>query len=298
MKLGNIVLDEKKMSCLFKNDALAERTSQEIRQGGPLPIKPIVTELLSMIHTSAWHIDKEWRRMNGLEGKNRIVEQIDDSHMKIDYNAMKLKNDNARILMERINNIISNEVVVGYKLIQLKYLIDNGIAIVYGGYINLDEKIGTSQPNLKPLEAINKKTNIKFRKALQILQEGEEYQKEKITNEFMNNRKVLNQIKDYLEQYTPDRILRTNNTNVIYKSFRRKAGMDRAQQEHLEAYVNKLRKAVRQVKEKQEINIFEALELDAGYYEENKVKALEPIDDLFDAIEVFDTTPMQEEQED
>lgn len=290
MKLGNIVLDEKKMSCLFKNDALAERTSQEIRQGGPLPIKPIVTELLSMIHTSAWHIDKEWRRMNGLEGKNRIVEQIDDSHMKIDYNAMKLKNDNARILMERINNIISNEVVVGYKLIQLKYLIDNGIAIVYGGYINLDEKIGTSQPNLKPLEVINKKTNIKFRKALQILQEGEEYQKEKITNEFMNNRKVLNQIKDYLEQYTPDRILRTNNTNVIYKSFRRKAGMDRTQQEYLEAYVNKLRKAVRQVKEKQEINIFEALELDAGYYEENKVKALEPIDDLFDAIEVFDTT--------
>lgn len=297
MELGNIVLDENKMACLLKNDALSERSSQEMRQGGPLPIKPIVTELLSLIHTSAWHVDKEWRVMNGLEGKNRILEQIDDSHMKVDYNAMKLKNDNARILMERINDIISNEVVVGYKLIQLKYLIDNRIATEYNQYINLDEKIGTHHPNLKQLEAINKKTNIKFRKVLQILQEGIQGKIEKITAEFMNNRKVTDRIKDYLEQYTPQKILKVYNTNVIYKSFRRKAGMNKEQQGYLEEYVNKLRKEVKKNQTERDLDIFNALELDAEYYKENLPKAMEPIDDLFDSIDTFDFTPVQEEED-
>lgn len=291
MILGQIVLDEKKMECLLKNDALDVRSNQEVRQGGPLPIKPIVVQFLSTIHTNQWQINTEWAKMTGTEGKNRLLEQIDDSNMKVDTNMQRIKNDNARILLERINDIISNEVVVGYKYIQLKYLIDNDVGIEYSNYIHLDEKIGTDQPALKSLEAVNKKANIRFKKVVELKKDNEQSRILKETEAFMNNPKVTNAIKDYLEKYTPNKIVRVANTNVIYKSFRRKAGMSKAQQVYLEEYVTKLRKAVRKTTQDIEEDIFAIFDLDAGYYIENKAKALEPIDDLFDSISIFDNAP-------
>lgn len=284
---GQIVLDEKKMECLLKNDALDVRSNQEMREGGPLPIKPIVIQLLSTIHTNQWHINTLWARMNGTEGKNRILEQIDDSHMKVDANMQRIKNDNARILLERINNIISNEVVVGYKYIQLKYLIDNDVGVEYSNYIRLDEKIGTDQPALKSLETINKKANIRFQKVVELKKDSEQSRIQRVTELFMHNPKVTNSIKDYLLKYTPEKIVKSKNTNTIYKSFRRKAGMNKAQQVYFEEYVNKLRLAVRKTKSDIEDDVFRIFELDANYYLENKAKAIEPIDDLFDSIALF-----------
>lgn len=287
MELGQVILDEKKMECLLKNDSLETRTNQDMRQGGPLPIKPIVIQLLSTIHTNQWHINKEWNRMNGIEGKNRMLEQIDDSNLKIDNNMMRIKNENARILMERINDIISNEVVTGYKYIQLINLISKGLGIEYSAYIHLDEKIGANQPNLKALESINKKANIKFQKSVELIKEGEQERIRKVTEKFMNNPKVKNEIKDYLEKYTPQKIVKTNNTNVIYKSFRRKAGMNKEQQVYLEDYVNEVRKMTRKTKDDSMSDIYAIFEIDAGYYKDNEAKALEPIDDLFDSIAIF-----------
>ena len=287
MELGQIVLDEKKMECLLKNDSLEIRSNQDIRQGGPLPIKPIATELLSIVHTNQWHINMAWNKMVGLEGKNRMLEQIDDSNLKIDNNMMRIKNENARILMERINNIISNEVVVGYKYIQLLYLIDNNVGIEYSNYIHLDEKIATDQPNLKALESINKKANIKFQKAVELIKENEQGRIRKATEQFMNNPKVKKEIKDYLEKYTPEKIMGVSNTNVIYKSFRRKAGMTKEQQVYLENYVNEMRKMVRKTQKDLTNDLLMIFELDAGYRQDNEAKALEPIDDLFDSIAIF-----------
>ena len=296
MNRGEIVLDEQKMACLLKNDALDIRSNQEIREGGPMPIKPIVIQLLSLIHTNQWHINKEWARMNGTEGKNRVLEQIDDSRMKVDANMQRIKNDNARILLERINNIISNEVVVGYKYIQLKYLIDNNVGVEYSNYIHLDEKIGTDQPALKSLEAVNKKANIRFQKVIELKKDSEQSRIKKETDLFMNNPKVVDSVKDYLIKYTPQKIVRISNTNVVYKSFRRKAKMSKSQQVYLEEYVNKIRKSVRKTTQDIEDDIFRIFEMDANYYLENKAKALEPIDDLFDSIATFDATPNEVEE--
>lgn len=297
MVKGQIVLDEKKLECLLKNDALDIRSNQEMRQGGPLPIKPIVTQILSTIHSNQWQINIEWARMNGREGKNRILEQIDNSNVKIDANMQKIKNDNARILLERINNIISNETVVGYKYIQLLHLIKNKIGVDYSQSLKLDERIGSTQPALKPIEAINKKANIKFQQAVELKRDAEQVRIQKETDAFMNNPKVSKAIKDYLIVYTPLKIIKTNNTNIVYKSFRRKAGMNKNQQVYLEEYVNKVRKASRITPEEMERDLLAIFELDETYYTENKAKALEPIDDLFDSIATFDPNPEETVEE-
>lgn len=293
MEKGLIVLDEDKLSCLLKNDALEIRTNKEIRQGGPLPIKPVVYEILKTVHTNQWHINNEWAKMTSAEGKNRLLEQIDDSNMKIDTNMQKIKNDNARLLLERINNIISNEVIVGHKYIQLKYLVDNKVGIDYAPFIHLDERIGTTQPALKSLEAVNKRANLRFQQVVELLRDNKQNRILKATEAFMNNPKIKKAIKDYVDVFTPEKMVRVKNTNLIYKAFRRNAGMTKEQQVYLEDYL----KSIRKNKSSKEIeqDVYAIFNLDPDYEAENKAKALEPIDDLFDSIAVFNETPTEQE---
>lgn len=288
MILGNIDAQiEKDMKCLSLNDDMEELTNEDRRKGGPAAIKPIVMQILSRHNTHAAQAEIKWQRMNYAEGKNRLLEQIDDSRMMVDADMQRIKNDSANILIRRIRDIISNEPNRVYKAIQLYYLLDAGIGVQYRDYLVLDEKISIGQPKLAELDKINKKMNIQFLWALDILSGDTTSIEQKYTDKYKNDSRVTQAMKKYWDEFTAEKILRVNNVSQIYKSFMRKAKMSAEQRRYLSEYVVGMRSERDKLTKNKKAELFNALEIDAEVYRDNYEKAIEPIDDLLDNISIW-----------
>lgn len=288
MILGNIDAQiEKDMKCLSLNDDMEELTNEDRRKGGPAAIKPIVMQILSRHNTHAAQAEIKWQRMNYAEGKNRLLEQIDDSRMMVDADMQRIKNDSANILIRRIRDIISNEPNRVYKAIQLYYLLDAGIGVQYRDYLVLDEKISIGQPKLAELDKINKKMNIQFLWALDILSGDTTSIEQKYTDKYKNDSRVTQAMKKYWDEFTAEKILRVNNVSQIYKSFMRKAKMSAEQRRYLSEYVVGMRGERDKLTKNKKAELFNALEIDAEVYRDNYEKAIEPIDDLLDNISIW-----------
>lgn len=288
MILGNIDAQiEKDMKCLSLNDDMEELTNEDRRKGGPAAIKPIVMQILSRHNTHAAQAEIKWQRMNYAEGKNRLLEQIDDSRMMVDADMQRIKNDSANILIRRIRDIISNEPNRVYKAIQLYYLLDAGIGVQYRDYLVLDEKISIGQPKLAELDKINKKMNIQFLWALDILSGDTTSIEQKYTDKYKNDSRVTQAMKKYWDEFSAEKILRVNNVSQIYKSFMRKAKMSAEQRRYLSEYVVGMRGERDKLTKNKKAELFNALEIDAEVYRDNYEKAIEPIDDLLDNISIW-----------
>lgn len=288
MILGNIDAQiEKDMKCLSLNDDMEELTNEDRRKGGPAAIKPIVMQILRRHNTHAAQAEIKWQRMNYAEGKNRLLEQIDDSRMMVDADMQRIKNDSANILIRRIRDIISNEPNRVYKAIQLYYLLDAGIGVQYRDYLVLDEKISIGQPKLAELDKINKKMNIQFLWALDILSGDTTSIEQKYTDKYKNDSRVTQAMKKYWDEFTAEKILRVNNVSQIYKSFMRKAKMSAEQRRYLSEYVVGMRSERDKLTKNKKAELFNALEIDAEVYRDNYEKAIEPIDDLLDNISIW-----------
>lgn len=278
---------EKDMECLQWNDDMEELTNEERRKGGPAAIKPIVMQILSRHNAHAAQAEIKWQRMNYAEGKNRLLEQIEDSRMMVDADMQRIKNDSANILIRRIRDIISNEPNRVYKAIQLYYLLDAGIGVQYRDYLVLDEKISIGQPKLAELDKINQKTNIQFLRALELLSGDTTSIEQKYTDAYMDDKRVTQAMKKYWEEFTAEKILQVNNVSQIYKSFMRKAKMSTEQRRYLSEYVVKMRKDRDDLTKNKKAALFNIFEIDAEVYRDNYEKAIEPIDDLLDNISIW-----------
>lgn len=278
---------EKDMECLKWNDDMEELTNEERRKGGPAAIKPIVMQILSRHNAHAAQAEIKWQRMNYAEGKNRLLEQIEDSRMMVDADMQRIKNDSANILIRRIRDIISNEPNRVYKAIQLYYLLDAGIGVQYRDYLVLDEKISIGQPKLAELDKINQKTNIQFLRALELLNGDTTSIEQKYTDEYMKDKRVTQAMKKYWQEFTAEKILQVNNVSQIYKSFMRKAKMSTDQRRYLSEYVVKMRKDRDDLTKNKKASLFNIFEIDAEAYRDNYEKAIEPIDDLLDNISIW-----------
>ena len=133
---------------------------------------------------------------------------------------------------------------------------------------------------------LNKKANILIDKVLNKIQEDLNGKLAEIENEFMNNPKVDDSMKEYLQKIGIQYILKTKNTFVIYKTFKRKTNMNTNQAIYLEDFVKKLRKANNN-KNLSQAEIYLTFGILPETYDEKKPMALEPIDDLFDKIITF-----------
>lgn len=278
---------EKDMECLKWNDDMEELTNEERRKGGPAAIKPIVMQILSRHNAHAAQAEIKWQRMNYAEGKNRLLEQIEDSRMMVDADMQRIKNDSANILIRRIRDIISNEPNRVYKAIQLYYLLDAGIGVQYRDYLVLDEKISIGQPKLAELDKINQKTNIQFLRALELLNGDTTSIEQKYTDEYIKDKRVTQAMKKYWQEFTAEKILQVNNVSQIYKSFMRKAKMSTDQRRYLSEYVVKMRKDRDDLTKNKKAKLFDIFEIDAEAYRDNYEKAIEPIDDLLDNISIW-----------
>lgn len=278
---------EKDMECLKWNDDMEELTNEERRKGGPAAIKPIVMQILSRHNAHAAQAEIKWQRMNYAEGKNRLLEQIEDSRMMVDADMQRIKNDSANILIRRIRDIISNEPNRVYKAIQLYYLLDAGIGVQYRDYLVLDEKISIGQPKLAELDKINQKTNIQFLRALELLNGDTTSIEQKYTDEYMKDKRVTQAMKEYWKEFTAEKILQVNNVSQIYKSFMRKAKMSTDQKRYLSKYVVDMRKDRDDLTKNKKAKLFDIFEIDAEVYRDNYEKAIEPIDDLLDNISIW-----------
>lgn len=278
---------EKDMECLKWNDDMEELTNEERRKGGPAAIKPIVMQILSRHNAHAAQAEIKWQRMNYAEGKNRLLEQIEDSRMMVDADMQRIKNDSANILIRRIRDIISNEPNRVYKAIQLYYLLDAGIGVQYRDYLVLDEKISIGQPKLAELDKINQKTNIQFLRALELLNGDTTSIEQRYTDDYMDDKRVTQAMKKYWQEFTAEKILQVNNVSQIYKSFMRKAKMSTDQRRYLSEYVVKMRKDRDDLTKNKKAKLFDIFEIDAEAYRDNYEKAIEPIDDLLDNISIW-----------
>lgn len=278
---------EKDMECLKWNDDMEELTNEERRKGGPAAIKPIVMQILSRHNAHAAQAEIKWQRMNYAEGKNRLLEQIEDSRMMVDADMQRIKNDSANILIRRIRDIISNEPNRVYKAIQLYYLLDAGIGVQYRDYLVLDEKISIGQPKLAELDKINQKTNIQFLRALELLSGDTTSIEQKYTDDYMKDKRVTLAMKEYWKEFTAEKILQVNNVSQIYKSFMRKAKMSTEQRRYLSKYVVDMRKERDNLTKNKKASLFNIFEIDAEVYRDNYEKAIEPIDDLLDNISIW-----------
>ncbi len=278
---------EKDMECLKWNDDMEELTNEERRKGGPAAIKPIVMQILSRHNAHAAQAEIKWQRMNYAEGKNRLLEQIEDSRMMVDADMQRIKNDSANILIRRIRDIISNEPNRVYKAIQLYYLLDAGIGVQYRDYLVLDEKISIGQPKLAELDKINQKTNIQFLRALELLNGDTTSIEQRYTDDYMKDKRVTQAMKEYWKEFTAEKILQVNNVSQIYKSFMRKAKMSTDQRRYLSEYVVKMRKDRDDLTKNKKAKLFDIFEIDAEAYRDNYEKAIEPIDDLLDNISIW-----------
>lgn len=278
---------EKDMECLKWNDDMEELTNEERRKGGPAAIKPIVMQILSRHNAHAAQAEIKWQRMNYAEGKNRLLEQIEDSRMMVDADMQRIKNDSANILIRRIRDIISNEPNRVYKAIQLYYLLDAGIGVQYRDYLVLDEKISIGQPKLAELDKINQKTNIQFLRALELLNGDTTSIEQRYTDDYMKDKRVTQAMKEYWKEFTAEKILQVNNVSQIYKSFMRKAKMSTDQRRYLSEYVVKMRKDRDDLTKNKKASLFNIFEIDAEAYRDNYEKAIEPIDDLLDNISIW-----------
>lgn len=278
---------EKDMECLKWNDDMEELTNEERRKGGPAAIKPIVMQILSRHNAHAAQAEIKWQRMNYAEGKNRLLEQIEDSRMMVDADMQRIKNDSANILIRRIRDIISNEPNRVYKAIQLYYLLDAGIGVQYRDYLVLDEKISIGQPKLAELDKINQKTNIQFLRALELLSGDTTSIEQKYTDDYMKDKRVTLAMKEYWKEFTAEKILQVNNVSQIYKSFMRKAKMSTEQRRYLSKYVVDMRKERDYLTKNKKASLFNIFEIDAEVYRDNYEKAIEPIDDLLDNISIW-----------
>lgn len=277
----------KAVSYLELKDDNEEITNQDKRQGGPAAIKPLVMSIIKRNNAHQHQAEIKWQRMNYAEGKNRLLEQIEDSRVTVDADMQRIKNDNANILIRRIRDIISNEPNSVYKAIQLYYLLDAGIGVQYRDYLVLDEKISIGQPNLKSLEKINEEMNIRFLRALEVISgdtTGIEY---RYTQKYMNDKRVTQKMKDYWEVFGADKILQVNNVSQIYKSFIRKAKMTKEQRTYLSEYVRDMREERDKLTKNKKAELFTKLGINAEEYRDHYEKALEPIDDLLDNISVW-----------
>lgn len=288
MELGLIDKQlNKDLQCLALKDDMSVITNEDKRQGGPAAIKPIVMEILMRSNSLRHQAEIKWQRMNYAEGKNRLLEQIEDSRALVDVNMQRIKNDSANILIRRIRDIISNEPNRVYKAIQLYYLLDAGIGVQYRDYLVLDEKISIGQPKLAELDKINEHMNYRFLRAVEILKGDTTHIEQKYTDDYMRDKDVTQNMKDYWVEFGADRILKVNNVSQIYKSFQRKAKMTNAQRTILSEYVRNMRDERDKLTKNKKAELFTALDIDAETYKDQYEKAIEPIDDLLDNISVW-----------
>lgn len=280
MELGKIIVGTSTINIDSIN--MNENMSGPRERKGVAPIKPIIFSILTLKDNNAYQKDLSYRKMTLTEGKNRMMEQIDESNLLKDSHALELKNDGAKFLLKKISDIISNEPVWDYKIIQIIFLLVNGILKEYRKFFVLSEK-----DNSIPQEVLNlnKKANMLINKVLDMVQENLNEKLSEIENEFMNNPDIDDSIKEYLQKIGIQYILKTKNTFVIYKTFKRKTNMNTIQGKYLEEFVKKLRKANN--KKISQAEIYLTFGILPETYDKKKITALEPIDDLFDKIMTF-----------
>lgn len=271
------------LNSLTQNDSLQEKSLEEARSGGPVATRPIVYSILSLKNSSMAQNHFDFMRITMTEGKNRMIEQIDDSNMTKALN--QTTESQAAFMIKKLVEIISNEINYGFKIIQLIYLIETGIAVEYRGFIKLDETMSFSKPLLKELDDYNKRANILFNKVLIYIDENFINKAHILEQKYLSNPDVTDNMKNYLKVVGIDWIKNSKNVGIIYKSFKRKAKMSKAQYEILRKFVVELRESLSSKLDM--VAILNIFKLDYEYYSANKSKALEPIDDFLESIENF-----------
>ena len=281
MELGKIIVGTSTINIDSIN--MNENMSGPRERKGVAPIKPIIFSILTLKDNNAYQKDLSYRKMTLTEGKNRMMEQIDESNLLKDSHALELKNDGAKFLLKRVSDIVSNEPVWDHKIIQIIFLLEKNILKEYRKFFVLSEKDNSIPQEILDL---NKKANILIDTVLNKIQKDLNGKLAEIENEFMNNPKVDDSMKEYLQKIGIQYILKTKNTFVIYKTFRRKTNMNTNQAIYLEDFVKKLRKANNN-KNLSQAEIYLTFGILPETYDEKKPIALEPIDDLFDKIITF-----------
>ena len=275
-----------KLNCLEQNDSFQVKTTSEKMSGGPLSTKAIIYAILSLKNTSVAQSNFDYMRMTLSEGKNRMIEQIDDANLMKDNELLKIRKESGKFLLQKVIDIVSEEVNLSYKFIQLIYLLESGLAVEFKNMFVLDERISEKLGN-KYLEVndFNKRANILLQKAITYIENETYFKSQKLEEDYLNNPEVTDNMKKYLKFVGTEWIRKSKSTNTIYKSFRRKAKMNAAQRLLLADFVIKIRQASRDSVSRDEI--LELFKLDPDYYKDNEVKALEPIDDLLESIITF-----------
>lgn len=288
---GSLSLD-----CLNQNESFQEKSTSEKMSGGPQTIKPIIFEILSLKHKSQAQKIYAYMKISLTEGKNRMMEQISDSNLMKDNELMKIRKDSGRFLLQKVIDIVSEETNLSYKLIQLIYLLESGLAVEYKNMFVLDENI-SEKFGSKYLEVndFNKRANILLKKAILYIENTFYFKNQVLEKEYLNNPAVTDSMKEYLKFVGVDWLLKSKSTNTIYKSFRRKAKMTASQKVLLSEFLIKLRQVNRDSVDRRDL--LEIFQLDEDYYKDNEFKALEPIDDLLESIITFGDSVDQLEDE-
>lgn len=297
MELMRIIVGTKNinLNCLNQNDNMVERTQEEKMSGGPSAIKPIIYAILNLKNTNQAQNHLDFMKMTQTEGKNRMIEQIDDSNLMKDNELMKIRKDSSTLLLRKTVDIVSEESNLGYKCIQLIYLLETGLVTQYKNLFVLDENIAMKFPKFGEVGDMNRRCNILLKKAVQYIEENILFKSEKLEKDYMENPDVSPLMKSYLQKVGTEWIRQSKTTDTIYKSFRRKAKMTQAQKLLLSEFINQLRQANRSAVSRAEL--LKIFQLDDEYYKDNEYKALKPIDDLMDMIITYgdDTTELENE---
>lgn len=297
MELMRIIVGTKNinLNCLNQNDNMVERTQEEKMSGGPSAIKPIIYAILNLKNTNQAQNHLDFMKMTQTEGKNRMIEQIDDSNLMKDNELMKIRKDSSTLLLRKTVDIVSEESNLGYKCIQLIYLLETGLVTQYKNLFVLDENIAMKFPKFGEVGDMNRGCNLLLKKAIKYIEENILFKSEKLEKDYMENPDVSPLMKSYLQKVGTEWIRQSKTTDTIYKSFRRKAKMTQAQKLLLSEFINQLRQANRSAVSRAEL--LKIFQLDDEYYKDNEYKALKPIDDLMDMIITYgdDTTELENE---
>lgn len=274
---GKISLD-----CINKNDAFADLTRHDKTGSKMLPLKPIIFEILKLKNTSVAQSNFDYMKMTLTEGKNKMQEQIDDANLLKDNILTNIRYDDGKYLLQKIVDVVSEETLLDHKCIQLIYLIESGVLLEHLNLFVLDEYISKKYKNFEEIDLFNKRCNRFIQQAVTYINSETTDKVSDYTKEYMENPMVTQSMKDHLNAVGTEWIRKTKSTNTIYKSFRRKGNMTQSQYVLFAEYVNKVRKALRTVITKEEL--CEIFKITPEIYEEKEVKALEPIDEILDAI--------------
>ena len=272
-----------KIDCLNQNDSLTQILAEEMRIGGPLATRPLIYSILSIKNKSMAQNHFDFMKLTMTEGKNRMIEQIDDSNMSRALD--QTTESQSSFIIRKLIEIISLETVYINKLIQLIHLLDIGIALEYRGLIVLDEAISFKYPKLKEIEDYNIRANKLMQKAFAFIDDNFINKASKLQEDFLKNPDVNDDVKNYLKIVGLDWIKSSKNVFVVYKSFKRKTKLTKAQYELLYKFVNEVRQSLN-VKLNLE-HILNVFNITYDVYEQNKIDALKPIDDFVENIETF-----------